>query len=341
MKEISNIVIKLLAIVLLITTAVKAGDRETVAELIEQAHKHDNMYTSGPEAGQQKAVSLYQSALEAGPDDEQRLHILYRMAQLYGSAYQLEKGEKPDFRKAISLYKQIIDSYSPDEPLVFKAMISIGDHHVTLKEFTTAIDWFKRALEYDVSEMEKSLKTLQAERKKKEAAALKKTIDSIKRYQKVAVSQVAYAVTRIHPYLHNPVLQGIIDKYKGSFIAEKAQQLIDKNPRRMPELEIPLDFGEKTALSSPTLQANAAAPVVSGQQSQKGIKIQSDTTPEVKGQRCPVEPNMTDRLQKDKRSAGETRAPPLSYPSKCVIGAAGLIVLGLAVVIIRKKTTSF
>ncbi|NIP52252.1 MAG: hypothetical protein GWN76_02295, partial [candidate division Zixibacteria bacterium] len=78
-------------------------------------------YTLGPEASQKKALSLYQSALAADPDKKQRLHILYRMAQLNGSAYQLEKGEKPDFQKAIKLYKEIINSYPEDEPLVYKA----------------------------------------------------------------------------------------------------------------------------------------------------------------------------------------------------------------------------
>lgn len=338
MKLVSNTILKLLPVLLLATAVLKAENPDTVTELIEQAHKHDNMYTLGPEASQQKAIGFYRIALAGEPDDEQRLHILYRMAQLNGSAYQREKGEKPNFHEAIRLYKQIVDSYTPDEPLVFKSMISIGDHYVSLWEFTSAIDWFKQALEYNISEMEKSLENLQEdEQKKKEAASLKQRVDRIRRYQKIAVDQAAYATTRIHPQLHDPVLKSIVDKYPGSFIAEKAQQLIDQNPHKIPELDIPLNFGGEIALSdSPTVHANVPAPVTRSQHN-KGIKIPSDTTTEIKGKTRSVEPNITEKLQKQKRSSGETRAPPLSHLSPYIIAVAGLIVLGLAVIIARKK----
>ncbi|MHC4364778.1 MAG: FecR domain-containing protein, partial [Planctomycetota bacterium] len=53
----------------------------TAAELLEQAHKHDAAYALGAGVNRPKALSLYQSALAAGPDQKQRLHVLYRMAQ--------------------------------------------------------------------------------------------------------------------------------------------------------------------------------------------------------------------------------------------------------------------
>jgi tetratricopeptide (TPR) repeat protein len=338
MKLVSNLILKLLPVLLLATTTLNAEEPDKVAELIEQAHKHDNMYTLGPEASQQKAIALYRLALSAEPDKKQRLHILYRMAQLNGSSYQKEKGEKPNFQEAIRLYKEIANSYPPDEPLVFKSMISIGDHYVSLWDFTSAIDWFKQALEYNISEMEQSLENLQKdEQKKEEVASLKQRINRIRRYQEIAVDQTAYATTRIHPQLHDPVLKSIVDKYPGSFIAEKAQQLIDQNPHKISELDIPLNFGGEIALSdSPTVHANAPAPVTRSQHN-KGIKIPSDTTTEIKSESPSVEPNITERLQNQKRSSGETRAPPLSHLLPYIIAVAGLIVLGLAVIITRKK----
>ncbi|MHC4212832.1 MAG: tetratricopeptide repeat protein, partial [Planctomycetota bacterium] len=163
MKFANNIVLKLFWIFLIATT-VEAATTQNVSELIEQAHKHDNMYTLGPEASQQKAVSLYEKALAAEPDEQQRLHILYRMAQLYGSSYQLEKGEKPDFPKAISIYKKIVESYTPQEPLVYKAMSSLCDHYTTLRQFKTALKWSKKILEYDTDQIDKQIGDL--ERKK-------------------------------------------------------------------------------------------------------------------------------------------------------------------------------
>ncbi len=315
---------KIFWISLLAVTVAKADGVKTATGLIKQAHKHDNMYTLGPEANQQMALSFYQSALIAEPDEKQRLHILYRMAQLYGSAYDLTKGEKPDFRRAIELNKQIIDSYPPDELQVFKAMMSIGDHHVTLWEFGTALKWFRKILEFDTTQISGP-----------EGAAAK-----IRRYQQIAVGKVAYALIRIHPYFHDPVLQGIADKYPGSFIAEKAQQLIDENPHKFKlELETLLDFGEETTPSNPTLQANTSTPVALSR-SHKGIKMQSDIIPEITGGPCSVEPNTVEKSQKDKHVAKEPRAPPLNYLSECIIGAAGLTILGFAVIIIRKKITS-
>jgi tetratricopeptide (TPR) repeat protein len=147
------------ALVVLWSASVHA-DEEAAAKLIQEAHKHDNMYTLGPSASQQEALKHYQSALDAEPDDKQRLHILYRMGQLYGTCYQLEKGEKPDFRKAIELYKRIIDSYLPEEPLVHKSMISIGDHYTALWELEKALEWHKKVLEYDAGLMAEELNTL-------------------------------------------------------------------------------------------------------------------------------------------------------------------------------------
>lgn len=203
-----------------------ADDGKTAADLIAKAHKHDNMYTLGPQASRQKALEYYRPALETHPDDKQRLHILYRMAQLHGSAYQLEKGEKPNFAEAINLYKKIIDSYPPDEPLVFKAMISIGDHYVSLWQFPHAIEWFKRPLSYDLSQMENALRDLKESGRTKEAASLEDTMNKIRRYQDIALDQVVYAATRIHSDLRNPFLTQIGGEHPGTQIAERAQQLM-------------------------------------------------------------------------------------------------------------------
>jgi hypothetical protein len=170
---------------------------------------------------------------------------------------------------------------------------------------------------------------------------LKQRIERIRRYQEIAVDQVAYSTTRIHPQLHDPVLKSIVGKYPGTFIAEKAQRLIDQNPHKLPELDIPLDFVVETALfDSNTVHANVPS-LVTRSQHNKGIKIPSDTTTEMKGNKQSVEPNITERLQKDRRSVGETRAPPPSQILNSTIFAAGMIVLIAAAIIIMKQKKSF
>lgn len=230
---------------------VKAESTKTAAEFINQAHKHDNMYASDSESDQQKALRFYESALAEGPDEKQRLHILYRMGQLYGSAYQLEKGEKPDFHKAISLYKKIVDSYPPEEPLVYKAMSSLCDHYTTLRDFETALGWSKKVLEYNTTEQLES------------GGINRKSIDRVRRYQRIAVDQVAYTANHIDYLRTHGELRAIADKYYGTFIAERASELLAENMDKMPDLWSPQnDF---PLPENSTLQAHSPVPAAFNQ----------------------------------------------------------------------------
>ncbi len=347
--------LKLLTVLLLVTATLKAGEPDRVAELIEQAHTHDNMYTLGPEASQQKALSLYQAALAAEPDKKQRLHILYRMAQLNGSAYQLEKGEKPDFQEAIKLYKEIINSYPPDEPLVYMAMNSISSHYTTLREFETAIEWSKKALEYDTSKIARQLEAIEKLKETVEqhgdsmtarqqhlsaeqieqVHSLRKALDKIRRYQEIAVDQVAYTAGVIDPTVAVGELGSIAQKYAGTFIADRAAVHIRETTARMTEYLEPSN--EKFPIPpGSTLHANISTPIALSQTS-KGVLIQSDVIPEATENRHFTEPNITEIPQKEKYVSRKPRAPPGNYLLKCIIGAAGLIVFSLVVIVIIKK----
>ena len=359
MKLVTNTLLKLLPVLLLATATLKAEDPDKVAELIRQAHKHDNMYTPDREASQQKALSFYQSALAAEPDKKQRLHILYRMAQLNGSAYQLEKGEKPNFKEAIELYKEIINSYPKDEPLVYKAMSSISDHYTTLREFETAIEWSKKTLEYDTEKIVRQLEAIeklretieqhgdsmtaqqqqQAEKQILQAYSLRKVLDKIKRYQVIAVDQVAYSANIIDPSIAIGELGSIAQKYAGTFIADRAAERIRETTAGLMEYLEPGNEDFPTP-SGQTLQANVSTPIALSQ-NQKGSLIQSDIIPQVTENRHFVEPNTTEIPQKEKFVSRKPRAPPGNYLLKCIIGAAGLFIFSLVVIIIIKKDNLF
>ncbi|MHC5059958.1 MAG: FecR domain-containing protein [Planctomycetota bacterium] len=313
---------------------------KTAAELIEQAHKHDTAYTLGDSANRQKALSLYNSALEYEPDEKQRLHILHRMAQLYGTAYRKDKGEKPNYRRAMELYKEIIDSYPPDEPKVIEAMLWTGGHHTTLREVESAIKSFKKALDIDTDEMKERMESLQENGQEEEAASLQKNLDSIKHYQEIGVDHIDYAANRIgYLYAHGE-LRAIVDKHHGTFIGDRAHDRLVENMNKMPSLWAPTN-DEPFSQPESTLQAAFPAPAAHTEsQKHKGIKTQTDTIPEATKKHYTVEPNITEIPQKDKHIAREPRAPPLSYLSKCLIGAASLIILILAAVIIKKQKTN-
>ena len=336
---------------------------ETPADLINEAHKYDNMYSLGPQTSQQKALALYQAALAAQPDDKQRLQILYRMAQLYGSAYQLEKGEKPDFRKAIELYERIIDSYTPEEPLVYKAMISIGDHCTTLREFEKALEWHKKALHYDTARMAEELNTLKnkemprieftpdgprpehftkeqlLEQKKQHnrAKLLEKSLREIRRYQKFAVDQVAYSAGLIDPLRAHGELRAIIEKHDSSFIADRAAERLKENMDKFPQLWAPNNqppSPSSNAALQPDISASGAITPTD-----IGMHVQTDILPEPAKAPRSTEPDKDKPPQKDGRTA-RARAPPPGYlPIVIIAGAAGLILLALAAIIRRKRKT--
>ncbi|MHC4691572.1 MAG: tetratricopeptide repeat protein [Planctomycetota bacterium] len=355
MKLATKTLLTLLTVSLLAATTLKAEEPDQVAELIRQAHKHDNMYTLGPQASQQKALSLYQSALAAEPDMKQRLHILYRMAQLNGSAYQLEKGENPDFQEAIKLYKEIINSYPKEEPLVYKAMSSISSHYTTLREFETAIEWSKKALEYDTSKITRKLEAIEKLKEAieqnsdsmtarerhlsaeqiEQAYSLRKTLDKIKRYQEIAVDQVAYTANIIDPTTAIAQLGDIAQKYAGTFIADRAVVHIRETTARMTEYLEPVNE-EFPIPPGPTLHASVSTPIALSQ-NQKGSLIQSDIIPQVTENGHYVEQNITEIPQNEKYVSMNPRAPPGNYLLKCIIGAAGLIIFSLVVIMIIKK----
>ncbi|MCP4612640.1 MAG: hypothetical protein GY845_28405 [Planctomycetes bacterium] len=332
-----NIVRKLLEQLLLGAVIFSAGavanNSDTVAELIEEAHKYDNMWATSQDANRQSALKFYNAALGADPDEDQRLHILYRMAQLYGSAYQLEKDEKPDFRKAIELNKQILDSYPFEEPLVFKAMISIGDHHITLWEFKNALKYFTKPLEYDVGKLEQHLASIiDDEEQENQIAILERNIAHIKQYQIIAVNQAEYAATLIHPIFAHGVLRNIAGTYNNSFIGEHAAkrlEMLANNTDEMSDMLMPtLDMEMITGKSDSAVSTTHGETIVNLQKSAQ-ISPANDIN-------TPIE---RPRPHEGEYIAKHSRDSPSWYHSKSIVGVAVFITIGLAAFIISKKGT--
>jgi tetratricopeptide (TPR) repeat protein len=257
------------------------------------------------------------------------------MAQLHGMTYRKDKGEKPNYRRAMELYKEIIDSYPPDEPKVIEALLWIGGHHTVLREFESAIKSFKKALDIDTDEIKERMESLQEDGQEEEVASLKKTLDTIKHHQEIAVDHIDYTATRIDVLRAHGELRAIIDEHHGTFIADRAYDRLIENTDKMPSLWAPTNDEPFSPLGS-TLQAAGATPSAHSE-THKDIQIQSSVTPKVTEKSYSVEPNTTEIPQKDKYVVREPRAPPLSYLSKCIIVAAGFIILVLAAVIIKKQ----
>jgi len=104
---------------------------------------------------------------------------------------------------------------------------------------------------------------------------------------------------------------------------------------KMPQLWAPQN--EPIGSSGSTIQASSPASPANLGQKQVSLQIQSSNiTPELKKELCPVEPNITGKSQNHDHVA-EIRAPTFGFFSKCIIGAIGLIVLGLGIIMKKKK----
>jgi tetratricopeptide (TPR) repeat protein len=354
----SDATLRLLCILLLAAPAVIAEDEgPTAAELIEQAHQYDGRYNATEQANQQKAISLYAEALEAKPDSSQRLHILYRMAQLNGCIYNRQKGERPDYRKAIELYKEIVESYPPEEPLVLKAMGFISDHYTSLREFEAALRWAKRALEYDTTKVEEkiadiqrkleSLKDVRYAPDERQAIieeallrrpVLRENLEKVKRDRVIAVDRIAHSAELIDPLRAHGELRSIVQKYGGTPIGRRAAQRLQENMDRWPDLwvpddQLPGDHSESSLQVGPG-NASALGQGAEGLGPRPDGGLRAATGPLSQGGQRNEKPN-NDVLEDE-----QPRAPPLGTLSACIVGAVGLIIIGVAAPRMRRNASA-
>lgn len=351
--SLARLALSRLSLVLLLAVWPLGGvHAQTAAELIEQARQCDPGSAGGAALDRQKALGLYEKALAAQPEPAQRLDCLFRMAQLHGCVFDPRKGERPDFRKAIGCYQQIVESYPPEEPLVLTAIGLLSDHYTTLHEYDAALAWARRAVDYDTSQAEKRIQEIQRreaslgsteyspdERRaimeqSVRSASLQRDIQQMQARRVTAVDRVARAATYLDPLRAHGELRAIADRYAGTAIGDRAarrlQESMDKRwdlwtPDLKPPAGPPAAFQAGGGAWGLSLRdPNPAAPPTHSV---------GGTDP---GSRAP-EPNMTHLPALAVPLTELPRAPP-RVPVFAGVAAAGLLMLGLTALIIRRKT---
>jgi hypothetical protein len=341
-----------LALLVEVVCPLNRASAQSTGELIEQAHQYDAAYVIGPQVDRQKALALYEKALTAGPDQQQRLQTLFRMAQLHGCIFDLRKGERPDFPAAISLYQQIVESYPPEEPLVMKATGLISDHYATLRRFDAALTWAKRTVEYDTTQAEKHINDIHQrqvslattkyspdERREimEQAARVAPLQDDLQRMKAgrvAAVDRVAYTARMLDPVREHGELRALADRYSGTPIGDRAIQRLGEAMDKQRDLWGPSMSMELPPDPSPTLQPASDTPLLLTRD-QQGMEVPPG--PGVKtttGSKTPP-PNTTETPKQAIPLTESPRAPPLLLVFTCLVVAAGLAALR-----IRRKTLS-
>ena len=272
------------------------SDLSEAEEYIAQARQFDGLYNIGEDVSQQKALECYRNALDSNPDDQQKLQILNRMAELNSCCFNSSIGEGPDYSKAIECYRQIIEEYPMEEPLVLKAYSGLCDNYTISKDFEQALVFAKKTLTLDVSSLEAELSSLEKQRKDWDARyspsadgewqrvssdysaedsqkfrenivrikLLKKSIELIKRQQKVGVDQVNYTAERMGVMRAHGELKNLMSQYAGTFIGDYAAKKFTENMDKMPDLWAPQfeGGGPIDSRGNDGLVAGSANPVV-------------------------------------------------------------------------------
>ncbi len=337
---------RLLALlVLALLTAWSTGEAaaETAAELIEQAKQYDCGYTAGPDASQSKALEVYHQALAAEPNPQQRLQILFRMAQLHSCAYRAEKGEKPDRPKAIGLYQQIITSYPSEEPLVVQAMTAMADCFTVLGQFDQALHWSRKALAVNTKVWDDEVTALEAEEQGRhdhapdgttddeppvDPAPLRRTLRQIHRTQRAAVDQIAYAAVQVDPLWAESHLKSLEEQYAGTGIAQRARELLERNADKVADALAPsrhLPMGP----DAPTLQSAVPSASATPDSNNTGLPAPAPAALAAARGGAPG-PGRADRLAPKQVRYRSPRGPPLARLPRVMVGAAGLVLMVLA-----------
>lgn len=241
-----------------------------VEDIIAKAHEYDINYAPKESVDRNKAIAGYEKAMAAGADYSQRLHVLFRLAQLHGTSYDKTIGEKPDYPTAIRYCKMIVEEYPQWEPLAVKALNTIASYHLAGRQPEVALDWFKQSLQFDVNALETSIPEAkvppgappsmnarselypEADTSRMSEAQAHQQVERIKVYQATAVKSIGDISWRISPELFAAEMKGIIDRHPNTYVAQLASdrlKSVDLN-RQLPK-DIDRLGGAKTTTTVP------------------------------------------------------------------------------------------
>jgi len=203
-----------------------AADAET---LIGEARSFDGMYCGSSREDREKAIAMYESAIGTQPGRTQTLEILFRLAQLHGTNYQISKGEKPRYGQAMRLYERIVSEYPSDEPLAMQSLICIGDICVTEWRFSDALQWYGRALEVPIDGLLQGKDALGADPDRRtEYEQMAGRIERLQFYQSSAVQATAYAANQISPSVRIGLLENLLSRHREDHIREAVARVLAK-----------------------------------------------------------------------------------------------------------------
>lgn len=122
-------------------------------KLVQEARKHDPMFCPEKQRDREKAVALYEQAIDAQPGAKVNAAIANRVGQLYGY-YGDGRRVIPDLAKARRWWSRCVELSSPNQLVWAQAQIGLASIAVTGGDCELAATAYGEILKRDASETE-------------------------------------------------------------------------------------------------------------------------------------------------------------------------------------------
>jgi len=217
----------------------------TAACLLEEAHAHDGNYGEAQDVDRDKALALYEGVLRADPTREQRLHSLWRMAQLCSANFLREKGEGPRYDKAVELYRVIAEEAPAGGPVALRSMLGAAGALLANRQPLDAV----RLCADGLDSCQRLAEAAEAPSEKMTVRDVDEILgkspwNNVPSCQEIAVTQLAAAARSVDIQIHDVAMEALRSRYPDSPVEGQAFRLLAKRlaEARSP-WDLPVDFG--------------------------------------------------------------------------------------------------
>ena len=201
---------------------------EQAANLVKQARIHDPNWAKQENRDIRKAIALYEKAIAAQPGAKINAMIANRIGQLYGFTEDPTRGVKPDPAKAAQWWARTIE-YSESTQLIWaQAHIGSASAGVMQRDGMTAITHYQTILDVDPKTVQpRNWQVIRAPINSRNYLDLvAREQDRYKGAQIKAVEKIHYVLSRRDKAAALREMQRIAEKYAGSHIGDKAQEVL-------------------------------------------------------------------------------------------------------------------
>ncbi len=198
------------------------------AELFKQARFHDPNWCKQENRDIRRTIAFYEQVIAAQPGAKINAMIANRIGQLYGFTSNPKKGVKTDQVKAAQWWARTIEYSEPTQLIWAQAHIGSASAGVIRGKGKTAVESYRAILDVDPKTVQpRNWEVVRAPINSKYYLDLvAREQDRYRGAQTRAVEKIHYVLSRRDKVAALQEMQRIAEKYAGSHIGDKAQQIL-------------------------------------------------------------------------------------------------------------------